>query len=540
MSLSFDSHLLGAQAPTKATSGAEDDLRTLSALANAFFQQAPTGPANTHTHAIAPRSLHLAPSSSPVIASEQRAPLPSSAPLAQTTQNFYFYSPEQSLPASYSPHALASPSHHASSVPLALRPYSDKPAALSASLDIHALRAQFPILRELINGYPLAWLDNAATTHKPDAVISRLTHFYQHENSNIHRAAHTLAARATDAYESARESVRRFINAASSDEVLFQRGTTEAINLVAQSWGRKHVKAGDEIIISHLEHHANIVPWQLLAKETGAVLRVIPVDDSGQIILEQFQQLLNARTRIVSVTQVSNALGTITPIRELIQLARAHNVPVLVDGAQSISHIPVDVQALDADFFVFSGHKVYAPTGIGVLWAKRAILETMPPWQGGGNMIADVTFEHTTFQDLPNTFEAGTGNIADAVGLGAALDYVREIGIERIAHYEHELLLYGTERLAQVPGLRLIGTAKNKTSVMSFTLQGYETEQVGFALNQKGIAVRTGHHCAQPILRRFGVEATVRPSIAFYNTYEEIDRLIAVLHELRQQKPLRR
>ncbi|WP_371867127.1 family 2A encapsulin nanocompartment cargo protein cysteine desulfurase [Duganella lactea] len=402
--------------------------------------------------------------------------------------------------------------------------------------DVHAIRRDFPILQERVNGRQLVWFDNAATTHKPQSVIDRISHFYTHENSNIHRAAHELAARATDAYEGARERVQRFINAPDVNEVIFVRGTTEAINLVAKSWGAQHIGEGDEIIVSHLEHHANIVPWQQLATAKGALLRVIPVDDSGQILLDEYRQLLNARTKLVAVTQVSNALGTVTPIKEIVALARRAGVRTLVDGAQSISHMRVDVQELGADFFVFSGHKVFGPTGIGVVWGKREVLEDMPPWQGGGNMIADVTFEKTVFQPIPNKFEAGTGNIADAVGLGAAIDYVNRVGIDNIARYEHQLLEYGTEQLKRINGVRLIGTAADKASVMSFVLAGHSTEEVGRALNDEGIAVRTGHHCAQPILRRFGVETTVRPSLAFYNTHDEIDRLTTVIRRLAGQR----
>lgn len=398
--------------------------------------------------------------------------------------------------------------------------------------DVHAVRRDFPVLQERVNGRQLVWFDNAATTHKPQAVIDRISYFYEHENSNIHRAAHALAARATDAYEGARERVRRFLNAPDVNEVIFVRGTTEAINLVAKSWGGQHVGAGDEIIVSNLEHHANIVPWQQLAAAKGATLRVIPVDDSGQVLLDEYRKLLSDRTRIVAVTQVSNALGTVVPVKEIVELARRAGARTLVDGAQSVSHMRIDVQDIGADFFVFSGHKLFGPTGIGVVWGKREVLEDMPPWQGGGNMIADVTFEKTVFQPIPNKFEAGTGNIADAVGLGAAIDYINRIGIENIARYEHELLDYGTGKLREIPGVRLIGTAADKASVMSFVLAGYTTEEVGKALNEEGIAVRTGHHCAQPILRRFGVETTVRPSLAFYNTYDEIDRLIAVVRRL--------
>lgn len=400
------------------------------------------------------------------------------------------------------------------------------------AFDVHAVRRDFPILRERVHGKSLVWFDNAATTHKPQAVIDRISYFYQHENSNIHRAAHALAARATDAYEDARETVRRFINASSVNEVVFVRGTTEAINLVAKTWGKKHLSAGDEIVVSHLEHHANIVPWQQLCQETGAVIKVIPVDDDGQIVLEAYQQLLTAKTRLVSFTQVSNALGTVTPAQEMIAMAHRAGAKVLLDGAQSVSHMRTDVQALDADFFVFSGHKVFGPTGIGVLYAKAAVLQDMPAWQGGGNMIQDVTFEKTIYHPAPAKFEAGTGNIADAVGLGAALKYVEQIGITQIAAYEHALLEYATANMCQVPGLRLIGTARDKASVLSFTLKGYQSEEVGAALNEEGIAVRSGHHCAQPILRRFGLETTVRPSLAFYNTHEEVDRMLHVLHRL--------
>jgi cysteine desulfurase/selenocysteine lyase len=398
--------------------------------------------------------------------------------------------------------------------------------------DVNSIRRDFPILQERVNGRQLVWFDNAATTQKPQSVIDRVSYFYEHENSNIHRAAHELAARATDAYEGARQRVKDFINAPDVNEVIFVRGTTEAINLVAKSWGAQHIGEGDEIIVSHLEHHANIVPWQQLASAKGAKLRVIPVDDSGQVLLDEYQKLLNDRTKIVSVTQVSNALGTVVPVKEIVAMAHRAGAIALVDGAQSISHMRVDVQDIGADFFVFSGHKVFGPTGIGVVWGKREILEDMPPWQGGGNMIADVTFEKTVFQPIPNKFEAGTGNIADAVGLGAAIDYVNRVGIENIARYEHELLCYGMQQLATIPGVRLVGIAADKASVMSFVLDGYTTEEVGKALNEEGIAVRTGHHCAQPILRRFGLETTVRPSLAFYNTFDEIDLLVTVVRRL--------
>ena len=402
--------------------------------------------------------------------------------------------------------------------------------------DVNAVRRDFPILAERVNGKPLVWFDNAATTQKPQAVIDRLAYFYAHENSNIHRAAHELAARATDAYEAARQKVARFIGAGSVEEIIFVRGATEAINLVAKSWGAKHIGAGDEIIVSNLEHHANIVPWQQLAAEKGAKIRVIPVDDSGQVLLEEYRRLLNEKTKLVAVTQVSNALGTVVPVQEIVDLAHRAGARTLVDGAQSVSHMRVNVRALDTDFFVFSGHKIFGPTGIGVVYGKRDVLEDMPPWQGGGNMIQDVTFERTIFHPPPARFEAGTGNIADAVGLGAALDYVDRVGIENIARYEHDLLVYATHAIRDIPGVRLIGTAADKASVLSFVLKGYSTDEVGRALNQEGIAVRTGHHCAQPILRRFGVETTVRPSLAFYNTCEEVDRFATVIRRLAGQR----
>jgi len=404
--------------------------------------------------------------------------------------------------------------------------------SFGSPFDVNLIRKDFPILAERVNGRPLIWLDNAATTQKPQAVIDRLKYFYEHEDSNIHRAAHELAARATDAYEQARDTVRGFLNAGSSKEILFVRGATEAINLVAHSWGRKNIGKDDEIVITWLEHHANIVPWQLLAAEKGARLRVAPVDDSGQVLLDEYGKLLNSKTKLVSFAQVSNALGTVTPTRQIIEAAHAAGAKVLVDGAQAVPHMPVDVQTLDADWYVFSGHKVFAPTGIGVLYGKEALLNEMPPWQSGGNMITDVTFERSLFQAAPARFEAGTGNIADAVGLGAALDYVNRVGRERIAEYEHQLLIYATRLLQEIPGLRMIGTAPEKASVISFVLDGYRTEDVGAALNREGIAVRAGHHCAQPILRRFGVESTVRPSLALYNTCAEVDALIAALRRL--------
>ncbi len=404
--------------------------------------------------------------------------------------------------------------------------------------DAHSIKKDFPILEERVHGDKrLIWLDNAATTQKPRAVIERLKYFYEHENSNIHRAAHTLAARATDAYEGARERVRRFLNAPSPKNIVFTRGATEAINLVAKSWGGRNLIAGDEIVLTVLEHHANIVPWQQLAAEKGAKIRVAPVDSDGQIILEEYEKLFNSRTRIAAFTQVSNALGTITPAREMVEIAHRHGACVLVDGAQTVSHQRVDVQDLDCDFYVFSGHKVFGPTGIGALYGKADVLEHMPPWQGGGNMIADVTFEKTVYQPPPFRFEAGTGNIADAVGLGAAIDYVMQLGLENIARYEHELLEYATAGLCRIPGLTLIGTAPDKAGVLSFVLDGMRTEDVGAALDKEGIAVRSGHHCAQPILRRFGLESTVRASLAPYNTKEDIDALVAAVARIQSGRP---
>ena len=412
----------------------------------------------------------------------------------------------------------------------------DKPASTLPGFDVNFIRKDFPILSEQVNGKQLIWLDNAATTQKPKQVIDRISYFYEHENSNIHRAAHELAARATDAYEGARKKVQEFLNAGSASEIIFVRGATEGINLVAKSWGEQYLNEGDEIIVSHLEHHANIVPWQQLAYKKRLKIKVIPVDDDGQVLLDEYVKLLSPKTKLVAFTQVSNALGTVTPAVQIVQLAHSAGAKVLVDGAQSVSHMPVDVQALDADWFVFSGHKVFGPTGIGVVYGKEDLLNATQPWQGGGNMIKDVTFEETTYHNAPGRFEAGTGNIADAVGLGAAIDYVTRLGMGIIAQYEHFLLEYATSLLKQVPGLRLIGTAAEKASVLSFVLDGYKTEEVGTELNKQGIAVRSGHHCAQPILRRFGVESTVRPSLAFYNTCAEIDVLVNTLQQLSRKR----
>jgi cysteine desulfurase / selenocysteine lyase len=395
--------------------------------------------------------------------------------------------------------------------------------------EVEAVRRDFPILQQPVNGRPLVWLDNAATTQKPQSVIDRISRFYAEENSNIHRAAHALAARATDAYEASREKVRSFLNASSVKDIIFVRGTTEGVNLVAQSWGRRHIGKDDEIVLTWLEHHSNIVPWQLLAAEKGAKIRVAPIDDDGQVLLDEFEKLLNPRTRLVSLAHVSNALGTVTPAAEMIAMAHRHGARVVVDGAQAVSHMPVDVQALDCDFYVFSGHKMFAPTGIGVVYGKPEVLEQAPPWQGGGNMIVDVTFEKTIYQAPPGRFEAGTGSIADAVGLGAAIDYLQQFGMETIARHEHDLMAYGTEALRQVPGLRLIGTAREKAGVLSFVIPGKRTEDIGSALDKEGIAVRSGHHCAQPALRRYGLETSVRPSVALYNTHDDLDALKASL-----------
>ncbi len=399
----------------------------------------------------------------------------------------------------------------------------------TANFDINVIRRDFPALHQRVNGRPLIWLDNAATTHKPQQVIDATSLFYSRDNSNIHRAAHTLAERSTELFESGRKKVRDFIGAGDAHEIVFLRGTTEAINLVAQSYGKKNIGAGDEILLSTLEHHANIVPWQILAEQTGAVIRVAPINDRGELILEEFVKLLGPQTKIVSVAHVSNSLGTINPIEEIIPLAHSFGIPVLVDGAQSAPHIPINVQALDADFFVFSGHKVFGPTGIGALYGKSHLLEAMPPWQGGGHMIRDVTFEKTIYQNAPEKFEAGTPDIAGVVGLGAAIDYLLQIGLPAIAGYEHDLLEYATTRLATVPGLRLIGTAAAKASVLSFVIPGIQNENIARHLDYHGIAVRAGHHCAQPAQRHFGLESTVRPSLAFYNTYQEVDALVVAL-----------
>lgn len=414
-----------------------------------------------------------------------------------------------------------------------MNPLPAAPAAVAA-LDVDRVREAFPILRRPVRGKPLVYLDNANTTQRPEPVLAATDRFYRETNANVHRSTYLLSEQATQAYEGARETVRRYLNAASTKEIVFTRGTTEAINLVASSYGAAFVKAGDEVLITGMEHHSNIVPWQLLCERTGAVLKVAPLDDRGDVILDAWEGLLSERTRIVAVLQVSNALGTVNPVRWMAGKAHERGVPILVDGAQAVPHLPVDVKALDCDFFALSGHKVYGPTGIGVLYGREEWLRRMPPYQGGGDMIASVTFEKTTYNSLPYRFEAGTGNLAGAVGLGAALDFVSSVGIEAIGAHEKDLLEYGTRRLLEVPGLRMIGTAKEKASVLSFVLGEVHPHDVGTILDQEGICVRTGHHCAQPVMARYDVPATVRASLAMYNTREEIDALVGGLSKVRE------
>ncbi|WP_438971864.1 SufS family cysteine desulfurase [Methylophaga sp.] len=399
------------------------------------------------------------------------------------------------------------------------------PDALSV-LDIDAVRRDFPILNQTVNGHTLAYLDNAASSQKPVQVIDAVSNYYRLDNANVHRGVHRLSQRATDAYEGARSKVRGFLNAHSDKEIVFVRGATEAINLVAQSFVRPQISAGDEILISHIEHHANIVPWQMLCEQTGAKLKVIPMTETGELDLSGIDDLLNERTKILAIGQVSNALGTINPLHDIIAKAKAKSIPVLVDGAQAVPHMKVDVQSLDCDFYVFSGHKMFAPTGIGALYGKQALLEAMPPWQGGGDMILSVSFEHTEYNTLPYKFEAGTPHIAGAVGLGAAIDYMQDLGIDNIAAHEHALLEIATEKLQQIEGLRIIGTAKEKASVLSFLIEDVHPHDVGTIFDQQGVAIRAGHHCAQPVMQYFGIAATARASFAFYNTEEEIDALV--------------
>jgi len=405
---------------------------------------------------------------------------------------------------------------------------------MKGSFNVERIRADFPILKQKVHGRPLVYLDNAATTQKPQAVLDALQRFYTTECANVHRGVHLLSERATHDYEEARAKVQRFLNAAETREIVFVRGATEGINLVASSYGRQHVGPGDEVLITAMEHHSNIVPWQILCQERGARLRVAPINDRGELVLEEFESLLGPKTRLVAVAHVSNALGTINPVRQIIDSAHRRGVPVLVDGAQAVAHLPVDVRELDCDFYVFSGHKVFGPTGIGVLYGKAQLLEDMPPYQGGGDMIRSVTFEKTIYNDLPYRFEAGTPNIAGVIGLGAALDYLGGLGLEAVEAHEHEVLAYGTEGLATVPGLRLIGTAREKTGVLSFVLEGVHPHDLGTILDREGIAIRTGHHCAQPVMQRFGVPATARASLACYNTRAEIDLLVRGIHKVRE------
>ena len=408
------------------------------------------------------------------------------------------------------------------------QPLRGKSAVSSFSdRDLAKIRADFPILAERIHGKQLVYLDNAATTQKPRAVIDAITHYYEHVNANIHRGVHALSERATEAHDAARETVRRFLNAGDTSEIVFVRGATEAINLVAQTFGRANVGAGDEVLITAMEHHSNIVPWQMVCEEKGAHLRVAPIDDRGELLLDEFARLIGPRTKLVAVTQVSNALGTMTPLRQMIELAHRQGVHVLVDGAQAAPHFAVDVQALDCDFYAFSGHKVYGPTGIGVLYGKRAFLDAMPPYQGGGDMIASVTFEKTIYNELPYKFEAGTPDICGAIALGAALQYVGKLGLKNIAAHEQDLLAYATEKVGALPGVQLIGTARERAGVLSFVMDNVHPHDLGTILDREGVAIRTGHHCAQPVMDRYQISATARASFGVYNTREEIDALVA-------------
>ena len=403
-----------------------------------------------------------------------------------------------------------------------------------AALDVARVRGDFPILGERVNGRPLVYLDNAATTQKPREVIDAIAAYYRHDNANVHRGVHALSQRATDAYEAARAKIARFIGARAVQEIVFTSGTTDAINLVAQSFARPRLAPGDEIVISAMEHHSNIVPWQLVREQTGAVLRIAPIDASGALIVDAYAALLGPRTKLVAITHVSNALGSIVPIARVIALARAAGVPVLVDGAQAIAHLPVDVQALDCDFYAFSGHKIFGPTGIGVLYGKASRLDAMPPWRGGGDMIRAVSFEKTEYNEIPYKFEAGTPNIAGAIGLGAALDYVGGVGIGAIEAHERALLAYASERVSRIPGLRIVGTAPDKAGIVSFTLDGVHAHDVGTILDHDGVAIRAGHHCAMPVMTQFGIAGTARASFALYNTREEIDALVAGVERVRR------
>lgn len=406
-------------------------------------------------------------------------------------------------------------------------PFSER--SPNSAYQVQIIRKDFPILQRKVNGHSLIWFDNAATTQKPLAVIEALEKFYRESNSNVHRGAHTLATRATDAYEKAREKIQHFLGASSSEEIILVRGATEAINLVAQTYGRTVLKKGDRILLSVMEHHSNIVPWQMLREATGAVIQAIPITDSGEIDLDEYEKLLALRPKMVAVTHVSNVLGTINPIRTMVEMAHSYGAYVLVDGAQAVAHLPVDVKELDADFYTFSGHKTYGPTGIGVLYGKKDLLEAMPPWQGGGSMIKEVAFEETTYNELPYKFEAGTGNIADAVGLGAAIDYLQKIGRSKVERYELKITGYALAELARIRKLHLIGTSQSKIGVLSFLVDGISPEELARHLDQKGIATRVGHHCAQPLMRRYGIESAVRASLGIYNTGEEIDLLVETI-----------
>jgi cysteine desulfurase/selenocysteine lyase len=406
--------------------------------------------------------------------------------------------------------------------------------AITPVFDVEKIREDFPVLKQKIHGKPLVYLDNAATAQKPQAVIDAIRKFYEVDCANIHRGVHELSQRSTAAYEETRAKVKRFLNARSKSEIIFVRGTTEGINLVTQTWGRRNLREGDEIIIAGLEHHSNIVPWQMLCEEKAARLRVIPIDDRGELILEEYEKLLSPRTRMVAIGHVSNALGTINPVRQIVLMAHQAGALTLIDGAQAVPHMKVDVQALDTDFYTFSGHKAVGPTGIGVLYGKSKLLNAMPPYQGGGDMIRTVTFEKTTYNDVPYKFEAGTPDIAGGIGLGAAVDYLTHLGMDNIAGYEHQLLLYGTEQLEQIPGLHIIGTAREKAAVISFVMEGIHPHDIGTVLDRQGIAVRTGHHCAQPVMDRYRIPATTRASFAFYNTMPEIDALVAGIHKVKE------
>ena len=401
-----------------------------------------------------------------------------------------------------------------------------QPLSTPPAFPIEAIRRDFPILDQEVHGKPLVYLDNAATTQKPLSVITSLDDYYRHYNSNIHRGVHTLSERATAAYEESRKKIKNFINAASTKEIIFVRGATEAINLAAQSYGRSNLKAGDEIIISEMEHHSNIVPWQLLCEQTGAVLKIIPINDDGELIMEEYEKLLNKKTKIVSIVEISNALGTINPVKKIIDLAHEYDAVVLVDGAQAVAHTPVDVQELDCDFYAFSGHKIFSPTGTGVLYGKQELLEQMPPYQGGGDMIKMVTMEKTLYNDLPYKFEAGTPHIAGVIGMGIAIDYVTKTGLDNISAWEADLIQYAQAEAAKIEGLRVIGTAREKTGILSFTLGKIHPHDIGTILDHEGIAIRAGHHCAMPVMEHFRIPATARASFAFYNTREEVDRLI--------------